>query len=68
MAEALSPERAEGVHDRIGQALAGSVMHCRPCNRTFQITAGQAARYAHIGWPTCCDETMSLQRPEGAQA
>lgn len=53
-------ERAIGVQDRIGEALDGSVLHCRVCDTQSTVSAGDAAIYLRTGWPQCCGETVSL--------
>lgn len=57
---------AAGLHDAIGEKLAGSSLLCRVCGHTQRPTHKELARYLRIGWPRHCGEVMSLDGDERA--
>ena len=40
--------------------LARNRVWCKSCGRTIQVDSSECLRN---GWPTCCDETMTIDAP-----
>jgi hypothetical protein len=50
------------IHSGIAEAagIAQSSVTCRFCGQTKKVDGGECLR---TGWPACCGQTMSLDRP-----
>lgn len=45
------------------ERIAG-ILRCGTCGAKRPCPAAEAERYLRAGWPTCCGETMTLERSE----
>jgi hypothetical protein len=62
------------LHEKIARDMApkGGRLRCKRCDNAGPIGPGEIARYLKVGWPSCCEDQMTLDVHvddlQGAQA
>lgn len=56
--------KLSGIHAAIAADVStpDDFLRCRVCGEEWPCTADDFARYLRTGWPTCCGQTMTLDR------
>ena len=59
-----NPRRRDDLHKKIASGvpqLARGQVWCKRCGATQSVNSAECLR---LGWPKCCNETMTIDSPE----